>query len=152
MTVTNQSLHLRCIFEIFSIQIYHANDYCADDSIKIYHANTRYDLRMCVIHDNVNEIWFCPDRREAIEYAGEHTGAGEAVWLRGEHPGNVPSDILLLPAAQITWRQAGGPSKLPSAGRALFIFNLWATFLHLNMIVHCLMTVKTADIVITTYE
>lgn len=39
-----------------------------------------------------------------------------------------------------------------SAGSVLFIFNLRASFLHQNMIVHCLMTVKTADIVITTYE
>lgn len=39
-----------------------------------------------------------------------------------------------------------------SAGSVLFIFNLRESFLHQNMIVHCLMTVKTADIVITTYE
>lgn len=41
---------------------------------------------------------------------------------------------------------------LSSAGSVLFIFNLRESFLHQNMIVHCLMTVKTADIVITTYE
>lgn len=74
--------------------------------------------------------------------------------LWGQHAGNSPVKYLpaLLGMPEITWLPDRPPQPVPSAGTALFIWNLWATFLHLNMIVHCLMTVKTADIVITTYE
>lgn len=70
----------------------------------------------------------------------------------------VSTQVGLFSAQPALWienhlgsRQTG-TVRLLVAGHMLFIFNLWARFLHQNMIVHCLMTVKTADIVITTYK